>query len=168
MSPSVSTSTRKASFDGTASDMSKLVKVVHEAAVIRGQYLRAQDEVLGFTARRILRSIRGAKTDGNAAGRDDLERIAQRLSRTGAELAQLSEEDLAIRRGRQIQASLEEFLEAMAGSVDLLQEISRLMDRNLERLEDRNRLQALKIRYDDTGQHLRRIGAHLNKLISSL
>ncbi|MEA3275380.1 MAG: hypothetical protein U9Q81_08875 [Pseudomonadota bacterium] len=150
--------------------MSKLLKVVYDVAGIRAEYLRVHDEVLGLSARNLIRVFHRSPADTRADKTRELRQLARRLLASRKDLTELSEDDLSIRRGREICNALDGYVDALAESVDILATISELRQRPIatDNTHDFDRLNALKVAYDDAVQYRKRLGTRLNKLISSL
>jgi hypothetical protein len=151
--------------------MSKLLKVLYEVAEIRCRYHRIHETVFGFSPRRLLRTLhRNSPTDERAADERELERILERLHASREDLAALSAEDISIRRGREIQASLAAYVDALAESGEKLRELCVLQQPTdaHEDAEYHNALNTLKVAYDDAVQYHKRLARHLNELIATL
>ena len=151
--------------------MSKLVKAVYDVARIRGRYLRVHDAIFHLSARKLVRVLNlGRPKDAHGSGTTELEQLLQRLQIAQTELENLDESDLSVRRGREIQTELADYVSALTESVQILKSISehlRQRDTKSE-LYDPERLQGLKVDYDDAMQHHKRLGARLNTLIATL
>jgi hypothetical protein len=150
--------------------MSKLLKVLYEVAEIRCRYHRTHEAVFGFSPRRLLRTLHRSPTNERAAEERELDRILERLHGSREDLAALGPEDLSIRRGREIQASLVAYVDALAASGGKLRELCELQQRTGANEDPlyHNELNTLKVAYDDAVQYHRRLGRHLNELIATL
>jgi len=96
--------------------MSKLFKVLYDIADIRCRYQRIHEEVFGFSARRILKSLQGAASGTSSAQSVELDRLLSRLDAAQQDLDHLGEEDLSIRRGGEIQSALMAYARALSQS----------------------------------------------------
>jgi len=150
--------------------MSSLLKLLYDVAEIRCRFHSVHEEVVGFSARRFLRSIHRATSDARGARHAELDRLLLRLEAAREELQRLEEQDLSIRRGREIRNALVDYVEALAKSSMSLKAIcehSRL-DPDDTADGNHNQLAALKVSYDDAVQYQKRLGKRLNELIESL
>ena len=150
--------------------MSNLVKVLYDVADIRGRYLCVHDEIFRVSALKLVRVFSRDPPDPYAAQESELDLLLQRLVTARSELEALDEIDLSVRRGREIRTQLSDYVLALAESVQALRSISELMRRRAakDRTYDPKGLQDLKVSYDDSVQHHKRLGARLNALVSSL
>lgn len=150
--------------------MSNLVKVVCDVAGIRGRYLSVHNEIFRLSARKLVRLISLGKQEPDASRMSELDRLSQQILSALAELEHLDENDLSIRRGRDIRSQLADYLAALTESVALLKSICGQVKKRAakDKTYDPLILQNLKVAYDDSVQHHQRLGAHLNALISSL
>jgi hypothetical protein len=150
--------------------MSKLVKVVYDVAGIRGRYLCVHDEIFRLSARKLVRALNPGRQNQVASRIFELDRLSRQILTALAELEGLEENDLSIRRGRDIRNQLADYLAALTESVILLKSICGQLNKRAvkDRTYDQGKLHRLKISYDDAVQHHQRLGAHLNSLISSL
>jgi len=150
--------------------MSKLVKVVYEVAGVRGRYLRVHDETFHLSARKLVRVLHLGKPHTQGKATPELDQLLQRLRTAQTELNDLGESDLSVRRGREIQTELTDYVIALTESVQILRRISELLRQRDAKDEayDQGHLQSLKVDYDDAMQHHKRLGARLNALIATL
>lgn len=150
--------------------MSKLVKVVYEVAGVRGRYLRVHDKIFQLSARKLVRALNPGRPDADASGTTELGQLLQQLQAAQTELEDLDESDLLVRRGREIQTELADYVLALTESVRILKSIYELLQQRetTNKLYDSGRLQGLKVDYDDAMQHHKRLGARLNTLIATL
>jgi Mg2+ and Co2+ transporter CorA len=148
--------------------MSKLFKVLYDIADIRCRYQRIHEEVFGFSARRILKSLQGAASGTSSARSVELDRLLSRLDAAQQDLDHLGEEDLSIRRGGEIQSALMAYARALSQSNASLKAFCEFRQSIKGSEEDHERLNTLKVAYDDAVQYQKRLGRRLNELISSL
>jgi len=150
--------------------MSRLVKVVCDVAGIRRRYLCVHNAIFRLSARKMVRALKPGKRDAAANHTSELDRLSLEILTALAELESLDENDISIRRGRDIRNQLTDYLAALNQSVALLKSICGQMDNRAAKRQtfDRSSLQSLKVAYDDAVQHQQRLGARLNTLISSL
>ena len=150
--------------------MSKLVKAVYDVAGIRGRYLHVHDAIFHLSARKLVRVLSLGRPDAHGSGTTELGQLLQQLQAAQTELEDLDEADLLVRRGREIQTELTDYVLALTKSVTILRSISDLLQQRdtKNKLFDSARLQGLKVDYDDAMQHHKRLGARLNTLIATL
>jgi hypothetical protein len=149
--------------------MSKLLKTLYDVADIRCRYHRVHEAMFGFSARRLLRSMHPSASSGAATLAEELDRLTVRLAIARQELGDLDQADLAIRRGREIQGALISYIDALTESNARLRAICdgrHGVDTASATAENKLRTE-LKIAYDDAVQYHKRLGAQLNKLIST-
>lgn len=150
--------------------MSKLVKIVYDVAAIRSRYVCVHEEMFQVSARRLVRAFDRDKQGLYQNRKSDLDRLSELILTSQGELESLDEEDLAIRRGRDIRTQLAHYLEALSESVALLKSICEQMKKRAikDQMYDPQDLKGLRVSYDDAMQHHKRLGASLNSLISAL
>jgi hypothetical protein len=150
--------------------MSRLLKMLYDVAEIRCRYHRVHEEVVGFSARRFLRSINPAASDATKARKAELDRLLLRLEAAREDLHRLGEHDLSVRRGREIRDALTHYVEALAKSSASLKELCEYSkpETDAPDVGNRDQLTALKVAYDDAVQYQKRLGKRLNELIESL
>jgi hypothetical protein len=150
--------------------MSSLLKLLYDVAEIRCRFHSIHEEAVGFSARRFLRSIHRTASEAPEDREAELERLLRLLEAAHEDLNMLGEQDLSIRRGREIRDALISYVEALTKSSTSLKAIcehSRL-DPGVNAIGNRDELTALKVSYDDAVQYQKRLGKRLNELIESL
>lgn len=149
--------------------MSKLLKTLYDVAEIRRRYNRVHEAMFGFSARRLLQSMHPPVSNESATWADELDQLTSRLATARQELGQLDQADLAIRGGREIQGTLTAYIDALTESnVRLRALCDDPHGEDSASAPTENKLRTeLKIAYDDAVQYHRRLGAQLNKLIST-
>jgi hypothetical protein len=150
--------------------MSRLVKILYDVGAIHCRYQGVHEAVCGFSPRRLLGSFnRSGKVD-QAAHIDGLRDVVLQLDRAREELAALEGEELDVRRGREIQRALLDYIEALAEASVRLEAICRyrasVQAGNVH--PPGNEASAAKIAYDDAVQNHKRCGSRLNDLVSTL
>lgn len=150
--------------------MSDLLKIVYDVAAVRSDYLRLHQRLFHISAGSLLDNISRRRTRGSLTDRQELDELGRRLSRALDGLTQLKEEDLSIRRGREIQIALcayaQALSESMAALVTLLE--SQQPPRSGGRNQAPGQLHVTRIAYDDAVQYHNRLGARLNALLTTL
>ncbi len=149
--------------------MSKLLKTLYDVAEIRCRYNRVHEAMFGFSARRLLQSMHPPTPEGTAARTEELDQLSSQLAMARKELDQLGQADLAIRRGREIQGALIAYIDALNESnVRLRAFCDRWQGADSANATAEHKLRTeLKVAYDDAVQYHKRLGAQLNKLIST-
>ncbi len=148
--------------------MSDLLKIVYDVAAVRGDYLRLHRRLLNISASRLFHKL--ARRSGTGLpGQQDLDALTHRLEHALDELTQLKEEDLAIRRGSEIQRTLRAYTQALSESLAAL---SRLLEMQQSPPHDDGsqspaHSQAIKVAYDDAVQYHNRLGSRLNNLLTT-
>jgi hypothetical protein len=150
--------------------MSNLVKILYDVGAIRSRYRGAHEAICGFSARKLLRSLHRRRPEHQAAELDELHRILSMLRGAMEALEALGEHDLCIRRGREIQVALADYIAALTESTTRLEALCRQLAQEEDADPDNkgDKGHELKIAYDDAVQHHKRCGTRLNDLISAL
>ena len=150
--------------------MSDLLKIAYEVAAVRTDYLRIHRRVFHVSAGRLIHNVTRRHTRGSLTDQQELEQLSQRLGRAIDGLRKLNEEDLSIRRGREIQNELSEYAQALTESMAALATLLevRKRPRNWSHHDPSGALQAMKTAYDDAVQYHKRLGARLNELFTTL
>jgi small-conductance mechanosensitive channel len=147
--------------------MSKLLTVLYEVAEIRAGCQRVHDERFGLSARSVLRAITGRPSGTPAAQCAELRHLAERLEQARERLDELEAEDLAIRSGHEINATLRDYVSALARSLSDLEQLCR-HEHAVPAAPAGDDSAPLKVAYDDALQQQKRLATRLNALISGL
>jgi hypothetical protein len=146
--------------------VSKLLTVLYEVAEIRVCCQRVHDERFGLSPRRVLQAITGKGPQGAAEQCAELEHLADRLRRARVALHGVTAEDIAIRRGTEINDTLRRYVDALEELIDRLAQLYQHVDREpAGTVADDT---ALRAAYDAALQHQKRLAGHLNELVSTL
>jgi hypothetical protein len=106
----------------------------------------------------------------SSADREQLAALRRRAQQALDTLASTTGEGLEVRWGAEIHSLLREYTEALLRSLaamDALVELRRSTKHD-DPSPEANQGQSIKVAYDDSLQHLNRLGARLNSLIASL
>lgn len=147
--------------------MSQLLKILYDVAGIRTDYRQLHNDLLGFSRRRLIRLLKPADAGLLSARSAALAEVGARLSRARKELVSLGEADISIRRGREIQAALDDYAQALSVCIDLLAQVDAHLQ-NPQRNATVNPMLDLKAAYDDALQHQKRLGTRLTRIASSI
>ncbi len=147
--------------------MSRLFKLLYDVAGIRTRYLSVHDELFSVSASKLLRMFRHIPARDSAAQLEVLEKLSRELAATREDLATLNNTETSMRRGAEIRRGLEDYVVALAETVEILRQVVRAKDvAAAQRDPNEQRLRGLKVAYDDAMQYHKRLGSALNKLIS--
>lgn len=146
--------------------MSQLLSVLYEVAEIRSGCQRVHDERFGLSPRRIMRVITRRPLEP-AVQCAELAQLKQRLEHADRRLQHLDAEDLSIRRGAEIQATLRAYVDALRASLSGLERLCR-HEHAKPTLPAGDDSAPLKVAYDDALQQQKRLAGRLNALIATL
>jgi hypothetical protein len=147
--------------------MSKLLTVLYEVAEIRVGCQRIHDERFGLSPRSVLHALAGRPRDAVAAQCAELRRLTNRLHEVQRRLDELDAEDLAIRRGHEIDATLRDYVAALDRSLGGLERLCR-HGHAAPAAPAGDDSVPLKVVYDDALQQQKRLAVRLNALIATL
>jgi hypothetical protein len=150
--------------------MSNLVKLLYEVEALGRRYNQVHESVCGFSARSILRSLRGKGEHDRGAQIAELQRILSQLETATNELLSLEEGAFSVRRSREIHRALLDYVSALSQTTCRLEALCQENQRDDERglSFPRNPQNNLKIAYDDAVQNHRRLAERLNELVATL
>jgi len=146
--------------------VSKLLTVLYEVAEIRVCCQRVHDERFGLSPRRVLQAITGKVQEDAAEQCAELERLAERLGRARLALNAVDADDIAIRRGIEINDTLRSYVDALDQSINRLDRLCRHVNKVPAGAGADD--SALRVAYDAALQHQKRLATRLNELISTL
>lgn len=147
--------------------MSKLLSVLYEVAEIRAGCQRVHDERFGLSPRSVLRALSGKPPGQSAAQCVELRRLGERLDEAVGRLDELDADDLAVRRGQEINETLRAYAGALTVSLEGLERLCR-QEHVMPAAPAGDDSTPLKVVYDDALQQQKRLAARLNALISTL
>ena len=152
--------------------MSLLVKLVYDTSKVRCRYTRVHDRTFGFGAWGLTRVARLQGAKSSHQDLMELDELETALDGIRSQLADLHEEDLTKRRGREIRDALSEYSAALEDSVLKLRMLCR--SRQEAKGERKRQIAANlpgyrehRIAYDDSIQHHKRLGERLTDLLST-
>jgi len=150
--------------------MSELLRIVYEVAAVRRDCQQLHKRLFRINATRLVDHLARRDRRDSPADREQLAALRLRAQQALDALTSITNEDLEIRWGAEIHSLLREYSEALLRSLAAMDALVEF--RRSANLEDpspaANQAQSIKVAYDDSLQHLNRLGARLNSLIASL
>ena len=150
--------------------MSELLRIVYEVAAVRRDCQQLHKRLFRINATRLVDHLARRDRRDSPADREQLAALRLRAQQALDALTSITNEDLEIRWGVEIHSLLREYSEALLRSLAAMDALVEF--RRSANLEDpspaANQAQSIKVAYDDSLQHLNRLGARLNSLIASL
>ena len=150
--------------------MSELLRIVYEVAAVRRDCQQLHKRLFRINATRLVDHLARRDRRDSPADREQLAALRLRAQQSLDALTSITNEDLEIRWGTEIHSLLREYSEALLRSLAAMDALVEF--RRSANLEDpspaANQAQSIKVAYDDSLQHLNRLGARLNSLIASL
>jgi hypothetical protein len=151
--------------------LAKVFEVASEISRIFERYQSIHDEVFGFSIRGLL-DVVGRNGSASHAGRAQrLEELATQIRDVKDTIGSLEEIDLTRHSKNAVRSTLLDYARALEDSITRLQSICDNLYGEAEGLDDQagyseNRLRSDKIRYDDSVQEYKRLGARLTSLFA--
>jgi hypothetical protein len=140
--------------------MSELLRIVYEVAAVRRDCQQLHRRLFRINATRLVDHLARRDRHDSSADREQLAALRRRAQQALDTLASTTGEDLEVRWGAEIHSLS---LAAMDALVEL-----RRSTKHDDPSPEANQAQSIKVAYDDSLQHLNRLGARLNSLIASL
>jgi hypothetical protein len=150
--------------------MSELLRIVYEVAAVRRDSQQLHRRLFRINATRLVDHLARRDRHDSSADREQLAALRRRAQQALDTLASTTGEDLEVRWGAEIHSLLRKYTEALLRSLaamDALVELRRSTKHD-DPSPEANQAQSIKVAYDDSLQHLNRLGARLNSLIASL